>query len=130
MLNKVIFISLLVFSFHFTIYAQSIEDKVRQKIINIVTSLREENTLHLGYAVGFSGIPETNNKYFKLYQRLKLEATDLELNLLANDKSTMILLYSFLILQSRNYGGVKSIFLNHLKGQCCQKWLVKSSEIY
>src|SRR5260370_1027980 len=77
-----------------TIIAQTKQYDVRPDVQNIVSALKKESTLHLGAPVGFAGIPETKNKYYKLYQKLSTEATDEELVSLTSDNSKTIVLYS------------------------------------
>ena len=86
---------------------------VRPSITNIANKLRKENEVHFGYPVGFAGRPETNNKYYKLYLKLKNKATDAELVQLTNDTSECIVVYSFDILWQRQYSSLKTIFLGH-----------------
>ena len=88
---------------------------IRPSIQRLAIKLSKEKTLHLGAPVGFSGVPETNNKYYKLYQKLSTKATDKELVSLTNDNSKTVVLYSFLILYSRNYSDLKEIFLKNIK---------------
>lgn len=94
---------------------QGAQNDFRPGIQRIVSKLRKETTLHLGAPVGFAGIPETNNKYYKLYQKLNSKATDTELLSLTNDNSKTIVLYSFMILYSRNYSDLKEVFLKNIK---------------
>lgn len=94
---------------------QSTQVDIRPNIQRLVTKLSKEQTLHLGAPVGFAGIPETNNKYYKLYQKLSSKATDKELVALTNDNSKTVVLYSFLILYSRNYADLKEVFLKNIK---------------
>ena len=94
---------------------QTIQSELRPGIQRIVSKLRHEPILHLGAPVGFSGLPETKNKYYRLYQKLSLKAADNELVILTNDSSKTIVLYSFLILYSRNYGELKAVFLKNMK---------------
>ena len=70
--------------------------------------------MHFGAPVGDAGIPETNNKYYKLYIRLNAKATNEELVTLTNDSSKVIVLYAFDILSSRGYSGLKDIFISHV----------------
>ena len=97
-----------------TIAGQTGEIKLRPGISSIVHRLEKEEQVHFGYAVGFSGIPETNNKYYKLYLKLKRKATNGELVLLTKDKFTPVVIYSFAILHARKFENLKSIFLEHL----------------
>lgn len=87
---------------------------IRPNILNIVDKLQKDNQVHFGYAVGFAGKPETNNKYYKLYKRLKSTATTEELVELTRNESALIKVYAFDILQSRNYNNLKSVFINNL----------------
>jgi hypothetical protein len=105
----------LLLMFCFTMAAQPILTPIRPGIQNIVSELKKEKTLHLGAAVGYAGIRETNNKYYKLYKKLKAKATDEELLSLTSDHSKTIVLYSFLVLYSRNYNGLKEVFLKNSK---------------
>jgi hypothetical protein len=86
----------------------------RPKVDRIVTKLRKEKLLHIGAPVGFSGAPETKNKYYRLYNKLSLISTNEELERLTNDSTNTIVAYSFLILASRHYEGLKQVFLHHL----------------
>lgn len=87
---------------------------IRPKILNIVDKLQKDNQVHLGYAVGFAGKPETNNKYYKLYKRLKSTAKAEELLELTRSHSALTKVYAFDILQSRNYNNLKSVFIDNL----------------
>ncbi len=97
------------------VVGQTTMSDIRPGIQNIVSNLRKETTLHLGAPVGVAGIPETNNKYYRLYQKLSSKATDKELVILTNDNSKTVVLYSFLILYSRNYSDLKEVFLKNIK---------------
>ena len=103
------------FIFCLAVVGQTTVNGMRPKIQKITAKLRRESVLHLGSPVGFAGIPETNNKYYKLYQKLNSQAKDNELVTLINDESKTIVLYSFLILYSRHYNGLKEIFLQKIK---------------
>ena len=103
------------FMFCLTVIGQTTQNDIRPGIQRIVSKLRKETTLHLGAPVGFTGISETNNKYYKLYQKLSSKATDKELVTLTNDNSKTVVLYSFLILYSRNYSDLKEVFLKNIK---------------
>jgi hypothetical protein len=87
--------------------------KVRPSIRKITNRLQKANQVHFGYPVGFAGIPETNNKYYKAYLKLTDKATDDELVQLTNDRSNCIVVYSFEILWQRQYSSLKAIFLEH-----------------
>jgi hypothetical protein len=76
--------------------------------------LSKEETIHLGYAVGFAGIPETNNKFYKLYVELKKEATEKELLQLTQSEDKNLVAYSFMALKDRNYTKLKDILIAHL----------------
>ena len=102
---------LLLACFVSTLSAQTAE--VRPRITNITNKLRKENQVHFGYPVGFAGTPETNNKYYKAYLKLKDKATDDELVQLPNDTSECIVVYSFDILWQRQHSSLKTIFLEH-----------------
>lgn len=102
---------LLLVCFAVTLSAQTI--KLRPSISNIANKLRKENEVHFGYPVGFAGRPETNNKYYKLYLKLKDKATDNELIELTKDTSECLVVYSFDILWQRQHSSLKSIFLQH-----------------
>lgn len=102
---------LLLVCFAVTLSAQTIE--LRPSISNIANKLRKENEVHFGYPVGFAGRPETNNKYYKLYLKLKDKATDNELIQLTKDTSECIVVYSFDILWQRQNPSLKNIFLQH-----------------
>ena len=86
---------------------------LRPKIQDIVTKLKGENTVHFGYPVGESGRRETDNKYYKLYSKLKRKATNDELVSLLKDTSECIVVYAFDILAKREYTEIKTIFLQH-----------------
>ena len=103
------------FIFCLAVVGQTTVNSMRPKIQRITSKLRHEGILHLGAPVGFAGIPETNNIYYKLYQKLNSKATDDELVMLINEESKAIVLYSFLILCSRHYSGLKEIFLQNIK---------------
>lgn len=103
------------FAFCLQVIGQTSQSDIRPGIQRIVSKMRKETTLHLGAPVGSAGIPETNNKYYKLYQKLNSKATDKELVILTNDNSKTIVLYSFLILYSRNYSDLKEVFLKNSK---------------
>jgi len=92
-------------------YAQS--SVLRPKIQNLVDRLNQDNTVHFGYHVGYPGAPETKNKYYKTYIKLKKQASNDELVLLTKQGSACIVVYSFSILQSRNYNSLKEIFYQH-----------------
>lgn len=94
-----------------TLSAQTVE--LRPSISSIVNKLRNENEVHFGYRVGFAGKPETNNKYYKLFLKLKDKATDNELIQLTKDTSKCIVVYSFEILTQRQNSNLKNIFLQH-----------------
>lgn len=94
-----------------TLLAQT--NELRRSITNITNKLRKEDEVHFGYPVGFAGRPETNNKYYKLYLKLKDKATDDELILLTEDTSECIVVYSFDILWQRQNSSLKNIFLQH-----------------
>lgn len=98
-------------SFALTLSAQI--NEVRPRINSIVNKLRKEDEVHFGYPVGFAGTPETNNKYYKLYLKLKDKATDNELLFLTKDTSSSIVVYSFDILWQRQNSNLKEIFLQH-----------------
>jgi len=97
-----------------TVAGQQQQTTLRPITQTIVSRLNKENILHLGAPVGFAGIPETKNKYYKLYKELSRKATDDELVTLAHDTSKVIVLYAFDILSSRGYPGLKDIFLNYI----------------
>ena len=109
-----ILILLLSFTLISTISAQKYNNVVRPKIDRIVNKLQKDKCIHFGYAVGYSGKPEINNKYYKLYKKLKNKATNDELLALTKNKSATIVVYAFNILHSRNYDGLKSVFLDHI----------------
>lgn len=111
---KHILIILLLFSFTFKVSAQKNQNIVRPKIIRIVTKLERGNEVHFGNPVGVAGLPETNNKYYNLYQKLKRKATNAELIELTKSKSIIIFVYAFKILYSHEYVGLKDIFLRHI----------------
>lgn len=95
-------------------FSQTNKVVVRQSILKTVEKLRKEDMVHLGNSVGVAGIPETNNKYYKLYLKLKAKATNDELAFLSNDSSKCIVIYSFSALRSRNYAKLKDVFLSHV----------------
>jgi hypothetical protein len=97
--------------FALTLSAQA--NEVRPRINSIVNKLRKADEVHFGYPVGFSGTPETNNKYYKLYLKLKGKATDNELLFLTKDTSSSIVVYCFEILWQRQTSNLKEIFLQH-----------------
>lgn len=94
-----------------TVGAQS---SIRATILSITNKLQKDNQIHFGYPVGFAGEPETGNKYYKLYKRLKAKATEPELVELTKAESALVVVYAFDILQERNYEGLKNIFLDHV----------------
>ena len=94
--------------------AQEAKFTIRPRVLKIVSKLKNEKTIHLGEPVGLALIPETDNKYYKLYKRLDHLATDDELLALTKDSSNTILIYSFSILHSRNHSALKEIFVKHL----------------
>ena len=106
-----ILILFLLVCFAGTLSAQT--TKLRPSITKIVNKLRNENQVHFGYPVGFAGRPETNNKYYKLYLKLKNKATDNELIQLTNNITECIVVYSFDILWQRQNSSLKNIFLQH-----------------
>jgi hypothetical protein len=89
------------------------QSSIRTNILNITNKLQNDNQVHFGYPVGFAGKPETDNKYYKLYKRLKAKATEQELVELTKAKSAIVVVYAFDILQERSYEGMKNIFLDH-----------------
>lgn len=97
--------------FNLTVDAQL---SVRASVLNITNKLQKDNQVHFGYPVGFAGEPEHDNKYYKLYKRLKAKATTQELVALTKSTSALVVVYAFDILQERNYEGLKSIFLDHV----------------
>ena len=74
---------------------QTMQKQIRPSILKIVYKLTKENTLHLGGPVGFAAKLETNNQYYKLYQKLNKKATDEELMLLTNDNSKLFSYFLF-----------------------------------
>lgn len=99
----------------FKVSAQKNQPVVRLKITRIVNKLEKGKEVHFGYPVGIASLPETNNKYYKLYQKLKRKATNAELIRLTKSKSEIITIYAFNILHSRNYEGLKYIFFRHIR---------------
>jgi hypothetical protein len=97
-----------------TVAGQLSHTSLRPKIQTIVSRLKKENVLHLGAPVGFAGKLETNNKYYKLNNRLNKMATNEELVTLTNDSSKVIVLYAFANLSSRGYSELKDIFITHI----------------
>jgi hypothetical protein len=112
--RKFFILSTLIFAFYLQTVGQIIQQEIRPNILRIVHKLNKENTLHLGGPVGFSAKLETNNKYYKLYKKLSKKAKDEELLLLTNNNSKIVVLYSFIILYSRNYKKLKDVFLQHI----------------
>ena len=104
-------VAALVLLFSLSASAQTV---IRSNILKITERLQQDDQVHFGYPVGFSGKPEINNKYYKLYKRLKAKATTEELVALNKHRSPIIVVYAFDILQSRNYEGLKTIFLDHV----------------
>jgi hypothetical protein len=102
------------FIFVSTVFAQTKQRVLRPKIERLTNKLRKDDEVHFGYPVGFSGRPETNNKYYKKYLQLKHNATEEELILLTNDTSESMVVYSFYILWQRQYPKLKDIFFQHL----------------
>ena len=95
--------------------AQNTQVRIRPGIARMAAKLEKDKMLHFGAPVGSAGRPETNNKYFRLYQKLKKKATDEELVALTqNNTSVTKLIYSFEILYRRKYAGLKNIFLEHI----------------
>lgn len=97
-----------------SVFAQVTATDISPKILRITNKLQKDDMVHFGYAVGYAARRETNNRYFKLYKRLKSKATNEELVELTNSKSKTIVVYAFNILCSRNYDGIKNIFVNHV----------------
>lgn len=97
-----------------SVSAQVNPTTIRPKIIRLVDKLGAENLVHFGYPVGSAGKPETQNKYYKLYLKLRSKATDEELVALTKGSSVPIVVYSFSILHSRGYKDLKNIFIDHL----------------
>ena len=104
---------LLSFVFVLTLSAQTTQNILRPKIERLCNKLRKEDEVHFGYRVGIAAEPELNNKYYKLYLKLKDKATDEELVLLTKDTSKCIVVYSFDILWQRQYSSLKDIFIQH-----------------
>src|SRR3954465_9735687 len=98
----------------FSNLAVDAQTAIRTSIVNITRKLEKGNAVHFGYPVGFSGKPETGNKYYKLYKRLKKKAREQELVQLTKSKSSLIVVYAFNILQEQHYQGLKNIFLDHV----------------
>src|SRR5687767_12643894 len=107
-------LTVLALSFTTILIAQSNKIPLRPRIENIVNKLRQEDEVHFGYPVGYSGVPETNNKYYKKYLQLKDKATNEELVALTQHISKPVVIYSFDILWKRQYPDLKNIFLQHL----------------
>ena len=103
----------LLFTLTATLTAQSINNVLSSKTKRIVRKLKKDDEVHFGFPVGFSGEPMTNNKYYKLYLKLKENATDEELVSLTKNNSKCIVIYSFEILLERQYANLKDIFLEH-----------------
>jgi hypothetical protein len=94
-------------------YAESQE--LRPGIQNLVDKLKRGNIVHFGYPVGFGGVPETKNKYYKTYLKLKSKASNDELVSMTKDDAPCIVVYSFSILHERNYDKIKDIFYQHTR---------------
>lgn len=107
---SVLFVSVIACS---NLRAQTKSISIRPEIESIVASLQKEKLIHLGYPVGHAGIPETKNKYHKLYLQLKRKASIEELVQLTANSSPSITIYAFDILASKNYIHLKDIFLGH-----------------
>lgn len=90
------------------------QSALRPGIQSLVHKLEKEKIMHLGAPTGYSGKPETNNKYYKLYRRLEAKARENELLELVNSPAPTIKLYAYSILHNRAYSGLKIIFLQHL----------------
>lgn len=95
-------------------WAVAAQKAIRTNVLNIANKLQDDNQVHFGYPVGFAGRLETGNKYYKLYKRLKADATTQELVELSKGKSALVVVYAFDILQERNYEGLKNIFNDHV----------------
>jgi hypothetical protein len=107
-------LTLLSFLFFETVGAQARTTKIRPEINKLIDKLAKEDEVHFGYPIGFSGKPETGNKYYKLYLKLKAKATNEELVSLTEHSFKPIVIYSFSILHSRGYKDIKTIFIAHL----------------
>jgi hypothetical protein len=94
--------------------AQNIPPLIRPQVAAIAQQLQKDNRVHFGYPVGYSGRPETNNKYYRLYRRLAASATEQELIELTNDPSKALVVYAFAILHARKSNGLKTVFLHHI----------------
>lgn len=95
--------------------AQNTQVHIRPGIARMAAKLEKDKMLHFGAPVGFAGKRETNNKYYRLYQKLKNKATNEELVALTqHNTSVPKLIYSFEILYHRKYAGLKNIFLEHI----------------
>jgi hypothetical protein len=78
-----------------SVNAQISGTELRPKITRLANKLKEDDEVHFGYPVGFAGKPETNNKYYKKYLKLKSKATNDELVLLTKDDSKPIVICFF-----------------------------------
>ncbi len=112
---QIILSTIFIFSFfNTTLNAQTSQTDIRPNINRLVAKLKKEDEVHFGYPVGYGGKPETKNKYYKLYLKLKSKATNEELTLLTRDTFKPIVIYSFSILHSRKYEDIKDVFIEHL----------------
>lgn len=115
-MNSSIFKILFVLIAYSLFWGQSLaqDSAVRTSVKKTVDALRVENQLHIGSPVGVAGIPETKNTYYKLFLKLKRNATNAELLQLIQDSSSVIKLYSYMALVERGDINVKNIFLSHI----------------
>jgi hypothetical protein len=115
LIRQIIILTPFIFSFSLeTVSAQTSQLTVRPKIIRVVDKLKKEDEVHFGYPVGYGGKPETKNKYYKSYLKLKAKATNEELASLTKSNFKPIVIYSFSILHSRDYRNLKEIFIEHV----------------
>jgi len=87
--------------------------RIRPHIAHIAKKLNNASLVHFGYAVGYAGRLESNNKYYKLYLKLTRIARTKELVALAEQHGQKIVVYAFSILHKRQFPELKDIFLQH-----------------
>lgn len=96
-------------------YSQQHGENVSKKVADIVEDLSKGEIMQIGSPEGFAAVPNVKNKYYKLYQKLSKSATDSELVTLVGHEKKTIVLYAYLILVSRRYGGIEELFLRNLR---------------
>lgn len=117
--NTITIVLFLLACLHFRAETFCQEAEVRSSILRVIDKLRSEDRMHIGNPVGYAGIPETGNQYYKLYLRLKSNASNSELLQLVKDSSDIIKLYSFMILADRGDSSVRGIFLENIENASC-----------